>query len=644
MPLLSFQLPVHAACLHHIHKKDRVEWPILEKGEPLQIHPPLIVNASVSSGKSRMIAELALAVKQAAEGNRKECRVLVIQRQIELAQQNLDAAYDVGVAASLFSAKRKSTYFDVVFATEGTVAKEKALQGQFTAWIPHLILIDEAHMVNFMEADTQFASILIHFYRLNPALRVIGYTGSPYRDQELIIGDTFWREYATVKPDDEHYPAGGVGDGLVTTEFMIREGWVVTPVFGWPEHEAEDSYAADFASLQTKAGSWEFDERQLDEATADVEKLYRILAEVIARSKDRKGVLIFGSTHKHLHQIAECLKQLGVPENEIGSITEKTGDTERKDILDRAKVGKCKYVLNVGVLTTGVNVPWWDTLVFLRPIGSLVLLIQSIGRVLRLLLEEGGPGMVEMDSMTAEERLALIAASPKPDALILDYAGVMDRLGEQYENPILEQAQKEHSARKGDLIQCPACAEMNSMFARRCIGRDHKGVRCEHFFQSKDCPDCGVKNDIVARECRNCGRELINPNEVLTHKHYTDSELTPVVSMKMDAGANGKLVVRFVLSDGREPYLIFYPNAGASPASIKVNQKVFWNGLVVPHIPPGEFRNKAYRMKADAVVKNAAWFNVPTHVAARFNEKTHRWVIGRRKFRDMAEMTVEGEE
>lgn len=579
-----------------------------------------------------MIAELAAEVKRAANDRGNACRVLVLQRQGELCQQNSDAAWSIGLQNSCYSASlgRKSTHYDVVFTTEGTCAR--ALEKEFALFVPHLILIDECHMVNFREAGTQFAAILLHFYRLNPNLRVVGYTGSPFRDTESIIGD-FWSGYAKIEPGTDGYPVEGIGNGEISTEFMIREGWVVPPIFGWPDHETEDSYAEDFAKLQTRAGSWEFNEAELDAATGDIEKLTRILIEVIAKSKDRHGVLIFGSTHKHLKQIAAVLKALGVAEDQIGAITDKTKDVDRADILKRAKEGSCKYVINVAVLTTGVNVPLWDTLVYLRPIGSLVLLIQSIGRVLRLLLDEGGPGMVEMDAMTADERLALIASSPKPNALIMDYAGVMDRLGSLYENPILEQAQKEHAKRKGDLITCPVCATENSMFARRCIGTDHNGTRCEWFWQAKECPDCGVKNDIVARECRNCARELIDPNEALSGKHYTDAELTPVVSMTLKAGGGGKLIVRWVLSDGREPYQVFYPNAGATDQSRKINTRVWYNNFVKPHIVSPAYRSKAQRFTAHTAEQMAGAFGVPTHISARYNESSGKWTIGRRVFR-----------
>jgi hypothetical protein len=39
-------------------------------------------------------------------------------------------------------------------------------------------------------------------------------------------------------------------------------------------------------------------------------------------------------------------------------------------------------------------------------------------------------------------------------------------------------------------------------------------------------------------------------------------------------------------------------------------------------------------MKAETAAKSAAIFNCPTDIAARWNEGTKRWTIGRRRFRD----------
>jgi len=635
MALLAFQKPVQAASLKHLRKQVRVPW-VVSKDLTITIHPPLVVNASVSSGKSVMIAELARETQLAAALKNRKYQAMVLQRQSELCAQNSEAGWSAGMENSVFSASlTKSKYFPVIYATEGTIAR--ALDTAFSDWAPDLLLIDEAHQVPWDDPDTQFLKIILHFYRLKPNMRVVGYTGSPFRNTDSIIGG-YWSQFASIKPGDEGYPEGGIGDAQISTEFMSETGWVVRCQFGWPEDETESAY--DFSKFAVGDHAKDPTEAELDEAVGDIEKLQRICFEIVERTKDRKGVLIFGATHRHLKQIKKCLIRAGVEGDQVGSITEKTSNKDRVEILARAKKGECKFVLNVGVLTTGVNVPWWDTCCFLRPIASIVLLIQSIGRVLRLLLEEGGPTMVDMDSMTIDERLALIAASAKPDALVLDFAGVMDRLGALYDNPILEQAIKAHAQKKMETTQCPKCDEVNSIFARRCIG-NHGGVRCEHFFKSRVCPNCNTENDPVARSCRSCNWMLIDPNASLAPKAYSDDELTPVVKRTITGGAGGQIFVKYYLADGREPFQIFHPGVGSSDQMRKINTTVWRNQFAFKCVQSEQWRMKAGSMKAAAIVKMQAMFSVPTHISARQNDKG-KWNIGRMVFRDSGEVQVPG--
>lgn len=621
MAALSFQKPTLAAVQKHIRLKQSIKW------AGMDIHPPVVVNASVSSGKSVMIAELAKSMIDSGVTKGNRVKVLVIQVQGELADQNSQAAWDIGLDNSVYSASlnAKSTYYDVVYTTIGTLAR--ALDKEFgdDGFLPDLIAIDENHQVPFEELESQYMTSLIHFYKKKKHLRVVGFSGSPFRASETIIAD-YWHSFAKIERHDPFYPEGGVGDGQISTEFMLDQGWVTPPQFGWPDHE-EDAY--DFSGLETRSGSWEFSEAELDERTSDFKKLLAIMAEVVERSKDRMGVLIFAATQRHTGQVAKALSMLGVADSDIGVIIDSTGDKERSDILGRAKEMKCKFTINVGVLTTGVNVPAWDTLVFLRPIGSLVLLIQAIGRVLRLLFGEGTPGMVERDSLSAEERHALIAGSEKPFSLILDYAGVMDRLGHLYENPILERAEKEHAKKKNELIDCPDCGEQNSIHARRCVGVRH-GVRCEYFWKSRLCPGCGCKNDIVARECRHCHQLLIDPNASLTGKHYTDIDMKSCAGMTMAAGSNGKLVVTFEMENGDRPNQIFYPNAGNNK---KVNTQIWFNSFVKVHVPSSAYQMRCRNFTAAKAVELSGAFGVPTAMAYRWNEDKKKFTIGRKVFK-----------
>ena len=620
MALISFQRPVHAACLKHIRTKKMIEF------AGLTIHAPAVVNASVSSGKSMMLAELAAAVHAAgiAKGNR--VRVLIIQRQGILCEQNSEAAWSIDLKNSVYSASafggRKSLYYDVCYCTEGTIAR--ALDVRFAAdkpWQPDLILIDECHTVGFDDLESQFMRTLLHFFKIKPHLRLIGYTGSPFRGTESIIGP-FWSGFVSIEPDDPLYPEGGDGNGLITTEAMINGGWVVGPQFGLPT-----VHGYDFSSID-----WSIDdEKELNRLTGSEQLLAEILTEVIGIAQSRKGVLVFASTKRHARNIVEMLERLGIDPAVIGLIVDSTPEKEKTRILKAAQTGDIKYTINVSVLTTGINCPWWDLLVFLRPIGSLTLLVQAIGRVLRLMIGPDEMPMVERDKLTAEERKDLIAASQKPDALILDYSGIMDRLGKLYENPVLEQAELERAKKQHETILCSECGEENSMHARRCIATDRNTKkRCEHFWSFRLCPHCQTKNDVVARQCRNaeCLFELIDPNEKLDNKHYRDGEAIPVTSMEMSTGKAGALYVKWKLSDGREPFEVYYPNAGAKK---DLNTRIFYNSFIKEHVDSPKGRAMARRMTSTQVVAMASIFRIPTHVAVRENAKG-KWNFGRRIF------------
>lgn len=638
MALLSFQKPAVTALCRHFRSRETAKF-----GER-DIHPPIIVSASVSSGKSVMLAECAKAIRESGELKRRTVFIMVIQRQGLLCSQNSDAAWSIDLNNSIFSAScgnRKSTHYQVVYATEGTLARALE-QYRFSPWTaeelqktpewrasarkfhPDLILIDEGHQVPFESPDSQYMKTLMHFYDCKPHMRLACMTGSPFRGTTSIVGDTpqhLWKKVASIEPDDPDYPEGGVGNGIISTEFMIEQGWVVAPQFGFPDDE---NTHYDFSHLSTE--TWDYPEAELDAAVSDKELCLAICADFVRKSKERKGVLIFASTQRHTRQIAAALKLIGVDPEQIGVIIDSTSQKEQTRILTAAKAGKLKFVINVGVLTTGVNVPWWDTIVLMRPIAAIVLLIQAIGRILRLLIEDGDMPMVERDALTAELRKMLIAASGKPDSLVLDYANVMDVLGALYENPVLEMAELEKAKKEGkELIECPKCATMNSPTARRCMGGTISD-RCDHFWHFRLCPGCQTQNDQVARECRSCHRMLIDPQAALNNKHYVDGESIPVRSMKAGHGAGGKLWFRYELSTGETPMEIFYPHAGANK---KVNN-IIWAKFVdgLPIDQRSKIRLRA--MKASTVIENIDLIPVPLEISAR--QKGSKWTIGRRKY------------
>jgi DNA repair protein RadD len=97
---------------------------------------------------------------------------------------------------------------------------------------------------------------------------------------------------------------------------------------------------------------------------------------------------------------------------------------------------------------------------------------------------------------------------------------------------LLEAVKKTIDQDKPLVICCPACMEMNTEHARRCIGKVPKEAsngdelekeeRCKYYFEFKECENitngaaCSAQNDIAARLCHKCGCELIDPNAKLS--------------------------------------------------------------------------------------------------------------------------------
>jgi len=548
---------------------------------------PFYLNMSVGAGKTLSIAAVCKRFDELG------MTVLVLARQGELVEQDSNDCWLVGCKNSVFSASlnRKSLKHRIVFGTEGTVAR--ALDKEMASFVPAAILIDECHMVDYAEPDSQYMTIINTMMQRNPKLFVIGYTGSPYRGVQSILGD-FWRSEVYTK----------------TMDSLVDEGYLVPAVYG----DHVEGYDLSEFKPQGGDGAADFSSEQLLSMQRKIHKsltkTQEIMREVMELSKDRNIVLITCSGAKHCEEAASVL-----PEGSYGIVTDKTSTKERRRILDAAKDMSIKYVLQIGCLTTGINRPLFDTNVILRRIGSLTLLVQLIGRTARLLKNEH-----------------VAAGFVKDDHLILDYAGTFESLGSLYFNPMLEQADLQRAKREGDLITCPVCGEMNSSHARRCVGAssDSGDGRCEHFWISADCPHCGTKNDIAARECRSCHGMLIDPNTKLTGKAYSADDWKPVQKMELIPCKNGGVNVRYLLESvtdaGEQEVASIYYNPWGGNATAR---RIWESQFVNRHISDWPWRKKFSALpNADAVLKMKAMLDVPTHITHRMNEQGKSIVHG----------------
>ena len=123
------------------------------------------------------------------------------------------------------------------------------------------------------------------------------------------------------------------------------------------------------------------------------ENFNRVVLEEISKFINPNGAgktLIFAVDDLHADLIAKILKEIytaqGVSNDAVMKITGSVGDKSRVlDAIKRFKNEKFpNIVVTVDLLTTGIDVPKIDKLVFLRRVKSRILFEQMLGRATRL--------------------------------------------------------------------------------------------------------------------------------------------------------------------------------------------------------------------------------------------------------------------
>lgn len=560
---------------------------------------PVFHNMSVGAGKSLSIAYISKHISN------KGGRVLILSRQAEIIEQNSEEAWSIGLKNSVFSASldKKSTYYPVVFGTEGTV--QRSLDTVFKNISFSALLIDEVHMVSTLDClldnpETQYGKIIKHFKSLNENIRIIGYTGSPYRGKDSILGEFWVRQLSNV-----------------STFELINKGFLVPPVFGF----SDDDHSYDLSAFTKSDEHEDYTQKELQAMgraiTKEQSKTQAIIEEVIERTKNRLGVMITCASKKHCEQVAECL-----PDGTWGIITDSTTAKNRRDILNKVKSGDLRYIIQIGCLTTGFNAPVLDTSVILRKIGSLTLLIQLVGRVLRTLKPH------QIDS-------GLV----KNDALILDYTSTFESMGDIFDDPIVSQAVAAKSKDEGKTpLECPACSTFNSEYAVRCCGTDLNSIdgRCEYFFKYNECKSCGAKNAPTSKSCRNCNTVMIDPNAALVNKAYTEADYKPVKNMTFDQTKTGKLKITYELDStyfkNGEEFPEFAVEMFAIGGDIQPHERARWFKFIDQHINGREFKRRAAAfIGVQDVITMKAMFDKPAEITHRKNDKGFS-IISRKKF------------
>jgi DNA repair protein RadD len=416
-------------------------------------HPLLVL--PTASGKSAVMA----AFIQEVLAQWSDERIIILTHVRELISQNFAELVRLWpeAPAGIYSAglNRRDVQAQVLFAGIQSVHRKA-----YTIQRADLVLVDEVHLVP-RSANTTYRRFLGDLTRINPQLKVIGLTATPYRLDSGML----------------HTGPDALFDDVafeVSVRELIDQGYLA------PLISKQTATQLDVSGVGTRGG--EFIAGQLEAAVDQDPITQAAIDEIVTYGRDRRSWLLFSAGVDHAGHVCDAVRARGIS---CATIFGHTPKAERDRIIAAFKRGEIRALASMGVLTTGFNAPAVDLIAMLRPTKSTGLYVQMAGRGTRL-------------------------APDKENCLVLDFAGNVARHG-----PIDLVKPKDKTNGQGDgeapIKVCPACQTINALAARVCID-------CGYVFPSPEAAQ--IEATATTRPILSVGRpEWVGVTEVSYHRH-----------------------------------------------------------------------------------------------------------------------------
>ena len=313
-------------------------------------HPCIVL--PTGSGKSIVIAELC---KQAIT-EWPETQIVMLTRSIELINQNAEKLRTIwpGAPMGIYSASAGKKQLGEPITIGGPLSIVRV-----TKKIGHcdLLLVDEAHDISHKD-EGSYRKIINDLMAINPSMRVIGFTASPFRLGHGMITDKPAIFDALIEP--------------VSIEELIFKGYLATL------RSKQTGFKLDTSGVHKRGG--DFVESELQAAVDTSDNNEAMIDEVIKRSEGRKSWMFFATGVRHSENLRDILLSRGIS---AVSVTGDMAKKEREQAIADFKSGKITAITQVGCLNVGFDHPDIDLLVMARPTMSPGLYLQQAGRGLR---------------------------------------------------------------------------------------------------------------------------------------------------------------------------------------------------------------------------------------------------------------------
>lgn len=304
-----------------------------------------IVVLPTGSGKSLVNAGI---VKKLGEPT------LIFQPSKEILEQNHAKLKAYGFDSAIYSASLgKKNISEITLATIGSVTNKADLFKHFK-----YMLIDECHLVN------PKGGMYEKFINSVPT-KILGLTATPYRLSTDGYGGSMLKFITRTRPkifDRMIYYVQN--KELFDAGYLAKLKYYSIPGF-------------DSSKLKSNTTGADYTDESVQKYYTEINFPVTILKTLTSLMKVRKNILVFTRFVSEAEYVVA-----NIPGTKI--ITAETPKKEREQLIKDFGEGRLQVLVNVGVLTTGVDFPKLETVLITRPTMSLALWYQMIGRGMRI--------------------------------------------------------------------------------------------------------------------------------------------------------------------------------------------------------------------------------------------------------------------
>lgn len=400
----------------------------------------IVAVLATGTGKTFFAARM---IEQVVEKSGK--KVLWLAHRSELIEQAERTIRDLGLGTAVEMADETTGNalfdFQVAIASVQTLSQDKRL-ARFDPSEYALVVMDECHH----GVSVTYRKILTHF----ADCKVLGLTATPYRTDKVGLNNVFEKvafEYPILQGISEGYLCPIISHQVQVQDLHLE-------------------------SVKIKKG--EFDEKEITELLM-AEKNLRGMVQPTLDIAGSRPTIVFCTNVAHAEAITACFNR--VAEKPVAVIVHGALNAQdRAMAFRRFETGQCQYLVNVGVATEGYDHPPTACVALFRPLKSLGLLCQMIGRGTRI-----APG--------------------KGNALVLDFVGAAGSVrtlnaidvldGTLVDDTTKKKAQK-YAEEGDDIVSALQKAKQDIAKMRQVDAKIHTGYKTTAFnlFNIFAIPDC----------------------------------------------------------------------------------------------------------------------------------------------------------